>query len=1087
MEKLLGKDTLPVKPMKVIQRLLKCQLSLKTMETEGKDMFTKPKFLGNPIIAAVPNDSINKTLRDIWTATAQTRSEESHRALIEHYTITSKNQLDLIFNWAKNGADIDSLKSAWKLAKNWTVDNSSKLSQEVLCKCWILTRNSWIMGNGKSSNSLLSYNALNEIREEKLNPLKLSEIQHTSLGIPDTKIQEHIPEPTDIGVGPGVSNQDQSLDSKGSTSGDQQTQANTPTTRAPLDFNPVQKQIESADSKTEISDLISKKIKVQKYPTKQFGTTTLQSITPMQSSPKKPIESTDSKTADLQPVVKNALDQKDPIKIPITTNIQPKTSLDSSPVQQIEPTDSKTGQSDSPSKKVTERNYLTQSLGSPVFQDMESTPSASTPSDQQPPASTISPRTNSDDNSKLGFNARQHPGSTGVKGSSNALSNFASIPIVVNGVTYHTGEQYYQCRKAEFFGLSYIIYKLRSKKLGHQVKTEGDKFMKGQALRKLRTRPGFKQLETIWQEIEATRTVRHILQFKYDQSQSFRATLHRTGNRYIFHHVSSPTWGTGSNVNHPLGGQGQNTFGKELMALREKELGVPIARKPTTEETTQENHTIHPFFLDTSSTYYNDPSLLRGKLKDNETTVGKKTEHPTRKRQLPTQTSSSLNSDLDTGTPIISNQGQQRPSTKEQIQPLMSLRTSFAPTSSLNEGTAHSQPSWLAEITPPPKPQRPPKAPRRTLQNKTSSPEQTTTDTLAIASDENNNMHQTRITGFKMEEPVHKQIKMNLPTATITQAATVEDHHVRHQTRTTGFQNRNFTYPKQNKTVAPVLSRASPGPSTGTEKTVYTQNQDQPEQTIVPVHQRVRNDPCTGTVNIVKAFKTGDHLEPPNKRPKLMGFTPFMGRLKDTDYVLPTEKMGLTRIYPERATPSGKYLDKGKIWQPPNLSSFITLVGDSNLDRISHIPSPFAKDTTIFSYPGLRFDHIAQLYSKTNRQYTAEHVVVSVGINNRAQEWAAPFKDQVLTGLQTISSRYPHATIYIPRLPHKLQDPKHQSNIKNLEKGLEEAGYIMLEAPKSLEFSTDGIHLNPKSANTLLEHWLQQLDVGELLRAKNRK
>ena len=140
----------------------------------------------------------------------------------------------------------------------------------------------------------------------------------------------------------------------------------------------------------------------------------------------------------------------------------------------------------------------------------------------------------------------------------------------MNGEDYKTAEHYYQCGKAIHLDQHHVVYHINLKEQGHEAKGVANSFLKGQALKNLKKIPGFSEALLQWQTHDSIQTVRHILRNKFEQSQSFRAALMRTGNKFLLHNVTCTNWGTGSNDLDPIGENGNNIFGQELMNLREQ-------------------------------------------------------------------------------------------------------------------------------------------------------------------------------------------------------------------------------------------------------------------------------------------------------------------------------------------------------------------------------------------------------------------------------------------------------------------------------------------------------------------------------------
>ena len=183
------------------------------------------------------------------------------------------------------------------------------------------------------------------------------------------------------------------------------------------------------------------------------------------------------------------------------------------------------------------------------------------------------------------------------------------------------------------------------------------------------------------------------------------------------------------------------------------------------------------------------------------------------------------------------------------------------------------------------------------------------------------------------------------------------------------------------------------------------------------------------------------------------------------------------RVYPEVAPRVSSQAMKSSSWPAPLNSSTVTIIGDSNLDRITHIPKAFAPITSILAYPGMRVEHLRPILNRRHRDFTTcKAIIFAAGINNRQQNWQKTVKKNALSAIKGMKQAFPNATIFFPNLP---QNPSSQEryNLTLIEQGMAAAGCVTLSALADLEIKQDKVHLSKDSANRLLAHWLTSIDA----------
>ncbi|XP_070814330.1 zonadhesin, like [Chaetodon trifascialis] len=149
------------------------------------------------------------------------------------------------------------------------------------------------------------------------------------------------------------------------------------------------------------------------------------------------------------------------------------------------------------------------------------------------------------------------------------------------------------------------------------------------------------------------------------------------------------------------------------------------------------------------------------------------------------------------------------------------------------------------------------------------------------------------------------------------------------------------------------------------------------------------------------------------------------------------------------------------------------IIGDSNVGRFP----PFQyQDLQIDSYPGASFLHAESILLKAISMVNVEMVILSFGLNSRAQKPREVAIKQLRKAMVMAKRRFPEATIWVPLINCAPCMPfREQQNIQVLNSYIKKTyRYIPLLPLEEFEVEADGIHWTHSTASNILYHWAMQ-------------
>ena len=161
-------------------------------------------------------------------------------------------------------------------------------------------------------------------------------------------------------------------------------------------------------------------------------------------------------------------------------------------------------------------------------------------------------------------------------------------------------------------------------------------------------------------------------------------------------------------------------------------------------------------------------------------------------------------------------------------------------------------------------------------------------------------------------------------------------------------------------------------------------------------------------------------------------------------------------------------------WQWPKTNRPIVIIGDSNIARISRGPSD---QIEAHSYAGANFRNMYDMLSSFEMPSTApEHLIISLGINNRDTGWQTTSFKNIKSLNHKLHQLYPSTTkIHWVELNHSPRLTSNQkANISKMNDTFKKWSFI--PQIRESQFKIDKgdtlhIHWSNETANYLLNHW----------------
>ena len=152
----------------------------------------------------------------------------------------------------------------------------------------------------------------------------------------------------------------------------------------------------------------------------------------------------------------------------------------------------------------------------------------------------------------------------------------------------------------------------------------------------------------------------------------------------------------------------------------------------------------------------------------------------------------------------------------------------------------------------------------------------------------------------------------------------------------------------------------------------------------------------------------------------------------------------------------------------------IIIIGDSNLNKIPKITDGRIQ---IESYSGMNLEWAETVLRRTEKNETATHLILSVGINNRNQKKMQTSITAVRKLRATAKRQFPNADRRIALINYSEELGKHQKRILiNLNEEIKKEPNLPKLPATNFQTGTDKIHWEEDTAVAMLQHWISSLN-----------
>lgn len=152
------------------------------------------------------------------------------------------------------------------------------------------------------------------------------------------------------------------------------------------------------------------------------------------------------------------------------------------------------------------------------------------------------------------------------------------------------------------------------------------------------------------------------------------------------------------------------------------------------------------------------------------------------------------------------------------------------------------------------------------------------------------------------------------------------------------------------------------------------------------------------------------------------------------------------------------------------------IMGDSNLCRF---PVFSIADLQVESYPGATFRHAQEVLSKATVHTTVEKVVLSFGINSRAQKAKETTVKQLQGAVRTAKRTFPYSEIWIPLINFSPSLPvAERHNLLKINAHIKRNMPFLPQLDEELfETESDHIHWTKQTGKEILDYWASALNL----------
>lgn len=669
---------------------------------------------------------------------------------------------------------------------------------------------------------------------------------------------------------------------------------------------------------------------------------------------------------------------------------------------------------------------------------------------------------------------------TAVAGAGDALSNFFKFSFWFNGKRHHSVEQAYQMSKAHWMGNLKAFHQIAATTTAPEAKRASDHWFKSDHFKRAQGNNVYirKRLEE-WDRQRSTR-VMHLLREKAKQCKPFMQALRNSNTSAIIHNVTDRFWGTGSREVRQT--NATNTFGHLLEQVRFETLGLRTERGPAPRASPAEQKGRKA-----------PPPECRKQTYASVTLAG-----PKEARAASKETQGSRKAPTRQPTPVVE-KGQTngkggRKDPRVQLQPQILVPT--------KETTTRDNQTTISVS--PPKPQRKWNSKDRRSYKRArqaASQEGSPTGPRSPAQETKRARHlsgsecdigtvPTRrpSTGpdvVSLSVGVHHSSLNSLEypsldeaERTMTGMPTGSPKSLAGTSPMTIPSGIKVPLQESGSTVAQGESPAKP---TSPARPNLGEAPLSPLSTsLPPILLPPTVEPLSSSLwNPVPSISKSPHISTSQPaRPITEFFGPKTTKvLKFT--TLKSNQSGETFVRSQVSR--FEHGNNKKAWQLPAINKTVLIIGDSNLSSVRQIRQAAATSCQIISYPGAKYKELYDILRKvTEPQTQVKHLILSIGINNRAQNALSTANKDIRSLIFQAMEKFPKAKVYYPEIGNHLPNLKEMSNLRDFHKTWSSYPSITI-LPSITPIRTtapDGIHWTWDTAKLLVDSWLDHLNLN---------
>ncbi|KAL3846360.1 hypothetical protein ACJMK2_017373 [Sinanodonta woodiana] len=222
----------------------------------------------------------------------------------------------------------------------------------------------------------------------------------------------------------------------------------------------------------------------------------------------------------------------------------------------------------------------------------------------------------------------------------------------------------------------------------------------------------------------------------------------------------------------------------------------------------------------------------------------------------------------------------------------------------------------------------------------------------------------------------------------------------------------------------------------------------------------------------------------PGRRSRSPSRSPSHCSSRSMSPCFPVQTYAAIALSPPKTTRFTRHHGNKAEWKLPRFTHSTVIIGDSNVSRIRNETGN--KHLQIESYPGARICHFEAMFRNYQHQDKPKEIIINVGINDRDNNNNTRVAQSMTNLAQIARATFPDSEIFLTQnqVSNTMDErrPREAFNIRQLNEHLtnitmQGVSYLDSNIRGGCFFEPDGIHWCPRTANSILNKWLQQLRV----------